>query len=195
MAVSLRTLQSALNGAGFTVPQMNAFFDINPIVLQNCLTGVTANVNNSATLVDAVVSGGGVNTDTLGNALQVEIGQAEALAANNYWFIEGHVQVSTAATQGVKVQITAYDGLQVITALSNISFVLNVNGAASSSGVVAVGSSFGAAVNAVSIDFTGMIAVASGYGRIGLQFAQSAATVANTSLGPYGYMRCEALLT
>lgn len=194
MAVSLRTLQSAMSGAGFNTNQMQAMYDINPTVLQNYLTTATANVNNSATLVDAVISGGASNTNILGNALQVEIGEATIMTANNVWFIEGHVAVNTAATQGLKVQLTTYDGLTLVTAMSNVSWVFNVNGAASSSGVTAFNTPFGAAVNAVSVDFQAMVTVASGYGRIGLQFSQQAATAANTSLGTYGIIRCESLL-
>lgn len=194
MAVSLRTIQSAMNAGGFPVAQMNAFGDFNPTVLQNYLSGATGTVASSTALVDSFVSGNSSAGSILGNCLQIELGECESLAANNVWFIEGHVAVATGATPGVKVQLTTYDGLTLVTAASNVEFTLNVNGAVGGAGVVAVNSSFGAAVNAISIDFSGMIQIASGYGRIGLQFSQSVSNATTTSLGPFGYIRAEALL-
>lgn len=194
MAQSLRTIQAAMNAAGWSVAQMNAFFDINPTVLQNYLSGVTANVNTSTALVDAIVSGGSANTDILGNALQVELGESEMVGANNIWFVEGHFACTTNGTAGLKVQLTAYDGLVLNTTTSQVAFVMNVNGASNGVGVVAPGTAFGATVNALSVDFTAMIQITSGYGRLGIQFSQNVSTAVNTNIGPYGYIRAESLL-
>jgi hypothetical protein len=57
MATSMRTIQATMNGAGFSTNEMQALFDINPTILQNYLTGATANVNASTALVDTFVSG------------------------------------------------------------------------------------------------------------------------------------------
>jgi hypothetical protein len=196
MAQSLRTIQAAMSAAGWPVTQMNAFYDVNPTILQNFLSGVTATVTNSGTLVDALVSGGSVNTSIMGNGLQIEIGENEQTAFQNTWFIEGHVQVTTTATVGLKAQLTTYDGLTLNTATSNVSWCMNVNGASNSSGVTAFNAAFSSsASNVVSVDFTAMLQIASGYGRVGLQFAQAVPTAANnTILGVYGYIRAETCL-
>lgn len=194
MAQSLRTIQSAMNGSGMSLSEMNAIFDISTTTLQNYLSGVTGTVTNSGVLVDAVVSGGSINTDIMGNALQIEVGETEQIAFNSTWFIEGHVQVTTTATVGLKAQLTTYDGLALVMAASNVSWV--ANGATPAAGVTAFNAAFtSGAVNVVSLDFTAMLQIASGYGRVGLQFAQSVPTAANnTILGAYGYIRCEACL-
>jgi hypothetical protein len=194
MATSMRTIQATMNGAGFSTNEMQALFDINPTILQNYLTGATANVNASTALVDTFVSGNSSAGTILGNCLQVEFGEGTALSASNVWFVEGHCAVTTNGTAGLKVQLTTYDGLTLVTGNSFVSWVMNVNGSAGGSGVTALNTPFGATVNAVSLDFTAVIQVASGYGRIGLQFSQNVSTAVNTSLGTYGYIRAESLL-
>lgn len=189
MAFSFRTIQAALNGAGFSRSEVMGVLDSQVFALQNVLAGATANVNNSAVLVDALVSG---RTDTiLGTCLQVELEENINITESNLWYIEAHIPINTAATQGIKMQLTAYDGLVFDTSTDQapfVNFTFNVNttaGAAIAGAVtVAPGSpaSFqSASGNAISADINGVVRV-KGHGRIGVQFAQSVATVANTSL-------------
>ena len=200
MAISLRTIQSALNGSGMSVNDQRALSHTRILALQNYLTAATGNSNNSATLQDVIVSG---RTDcVLGSCLQLELGEDLHLTSSNIWYIEAHVVVSTAATQGIKMQVTAYDGLVFDTSTDfapfvNFTFNVNTTAGAAIAGTtsVAPGSSASfqsASGNAVTADITGLVRVKN-YGRIGLQFAQSVATAANTSITA-GYIIAESVL-
>lgn len=194
MSTSLRTIQSAMNASGWSVAEMNAFYDISPLTLQNYISATSNAVNTSTVLVDPFIAGASSAGPILGNCLMVELNESEGITANNTWYIEGHVAVTTTGAAGIKLQLTTYDGLTLVTAASNIEYTINVNAAVGGAGVVAANAAFGATVAAVSVDFSGIIQVLSGYGRIGLQFSQNASIATNTTLGPFGYIQAKAIL-
>ena len=202
MAISLRTIQAALNAGGFSVQEQNAMFNSQVFYLQNYLSTTTAN-NGTTTLADAIVSGSASAGPTLGMAMQVELGEYQLMSENNIWVIEAHFQVTTNATAGIKFQVTTYDGLTILAAsdFTNwINYTANTNpGATAPTSATVAGTTTpntpisvqNANLTVASIDLFGLVRV-NGYGRIGLQFAQAAAS-GNSSI-PSGYFAAYSIL-
>jgi hypothetical protein len=189
MGNSLRGIQAAMTAGGFGYHKMNAMNAAFPTIVQNFLSTATANVASSVTFVDAVQSG--ITVPQMGQGLQIELGESGELGFFNWWEIEVHGIIATAATQGVQLRLQTYDGL-VLTSSTSISYVFNT----ATAGIavnqpVGTGATAGA-VNAVSFDIQGIVQV-SGYGRLGLQFTQAVSTAANTAIS-YGKIKATAII-
>jgi hypothetical protein len=174
MGNSLRGIQAALTAAGFGYHKMNSINAAFPTVLQNFLPSTTG-ANGTTTLADAVLSG--VTAPTMGQSLQVELSELGEFGFSNWWEIELHATCTTNGTSGLKLQLTAYDGLVIQSSTLPLSFVYNTAAGSTLSTATAIGStSTATTTNALSFDIQGLVQIA-GYGRLGLQFAQQAASV------------------
>jgi len=194
MSASIRPINQALRGAGFSVNKDNGLYDIRPLVLQNFLQG-TYSVTSSTTLAQI-----GVGTQAsigAGTDLSVELQEGDQITEQGTWLVEGRIFLTGALVGiGAKFNLVAQDGLQIVTANSQMEIDLSNSGAApvSTYGFASATATNTASVTAVvsSIWFSGIVQVI-GYGRLTAQIAQNVSTGTAVTVGYGSWIRAEAI--